>query len=246
MSALQLCLYRRWTQAIKDWTNYQQLNTSLQFPGNWGKENTIWHIYCNPHTVVLNVLHILDECQSYSCSQVLLPSCGCLILQWKQENSLLTHNISQSLIYIACKCNFSWHMDSCVVLHWEKNSFWMLVSKKGGELWKGQYLSAQGSDPPPHSIATSQHIPWPPQLRRLHCCLSNSPVFPLPHCKAFSCCLYLHPSEKAGAESLMRQPRSSLSVSSPAQDQSCLTCLCQQKAGALGISCGTWTSLHME
>lgn len=110
MSALQLCLYRRWTQAIKEWTNYQQLNTSLQFPGNWGKENTIWHIYCNPHTVVLNVLHILDECQSYSCSQVLLPSCGCLILQWKQENSLLTHNISQSLIYIACKRNFSWYM----------------------------------------------------------------------------------------------------------------------------------------
>lgn len=54
-------------------------------------------------------------------------------------------------------------MDSCVDLHWEKNSLWMLVSKKGGELWKGW---AVGSDPPPHSIATSQHIPWHPQLLR--------------------------------------------------------------------------------
>lgn len=53
-------------------------------------------------------------------------------------------------------------MDSCVDLHWEKNSLWMLVSKKG-ELWKGW---AVGSDPPPHSIATSQHIPWHPQLLR--------------------------------------------------------------------------------
>lgn len=107
---------------LKTEKNYQQLNTALQFPGNRGKENCMWHICANPHTVVCSVLHILDKYQGYFCSQVLLPSCGCLILQWKQENSFLTCKISWSLIYIAYKCNFSWHKDSCLALQWEKNN----------------------------------------------------------------------------------------------------------------------------